>query len=396
MKKITIIAACLLTGFVAYSQQPIPVYKASLDSLKIIFDPLKQETIITRLIKANPNDNFEQYKAMLAGNFVSARNTTKALTYFNQLQGRARAMYLGPVAAGIMTYDIKAAEIFVKEQLAKEGISAQERQTLLNVQSQVLARKGDYTNAFITFKEYYDQTQRKNPSLTANYYYLMSKSGNQKEAFPELENAVLAGVATEDLKAELMSVYAKINPGKDAKVYVSGLLKHFEDKHKAELITKMVKEAAPNFTVKDLNGKTVSLSHFKGKTVVLDFWATWCGPCKRALPAMQMTVDKYKADPNVKFLFIHTWESVANPKEEAMKYFADNNFRLPLYMDVKDPLTSKNPAVSAFDVKGIPAKFVIDGEGNIRFKTSGFGGTNETAVNELSAMIELSRISNKS
>jgi thiol-disulfide isomerase/thioredoxin len=396
MKRLFILTVGLFIGFAAYSQQSTPAYKASLDSLKIIIDPLKQEAIITRLMKANPNDNFEQYQAMLANNFASAKNTVKALTYFNQLQGRARAMYLGPVATGIMAYDVKAAEAFVKEQLAKTEIPAQERQTLLNVQSQILAIKGDYANAFTAFKEYYDQAQRKTPSLTANYYYLMSKSGKQQEALPELEHAVLAGVANDDLKSELRTAYGKLNPGKDAKAHVSALVKQFEEQHKAELATKMISETAPDFRVTDLNGKPVSLSDFKGKTVVLDFWATWCGPCKRALPAMQMTVDKYKADPTVKFLFIHTWESVANPKEEAMKYFADNNFRLPLYMDVKDPATHKNPAVSAFDVKGIPAKFVIDGEGKIRFKTSGFGGTNEAAVNELSAMIELSRISTKS
>jgi hypothetical protein len=60
-------------------------------------------------------------------------------------------------------------------------------------------------------------------------------------------------------------------------------------------------------------------------------------------------------------------------------------------MDVRDPATRKNPAVSSFNVKGIPAKFVIDPQGNIRFETSGFGGTNEALVAELSAMIELSR-----
>lgn len=106
---------------------------------------------------------------------------------------------------------------------------------------------------------------------------------------------------------------------------------------------------------------------------------------------MQQLVNKYKNDPNVKFLFIHTWETVPNPKSDAENYLLTHNFNLPLYMDVKDPKTKINPAVSAFGVKGIPAKFIIDGNGKIRFKASGMLWPDEAAVKELSTVIELSR-----
>ena len=106
---------------------------------------------------------------------------------------------------------------------------------------------------------------------------------------------------------------------------------------------------------------------------------------------MQLMVNKYKADPNVKFLFIHTWETAADPKSDAVNYLLTHNLDLPLYMDVKNPETKKNPAVSSFDIKGIPTKLVIDGNGTVRFKTSGLTWPNEAAVKELSAMIELAR-----
>lgn len=161
-----------------------------------------------------------------------------------------------------------------------------------------------------------------------------------------------------------------------------------------EVAKSMIKEAAPAFSVLDANGKTVSLADFKGKTIVLDFWATWCGPCKMSLPGMQATVNKYKNDPKVAFLFIHTWEGKgkdANPTEAAKKYFAENNYgNLPLYMDLQDA-NKKNPAVSAFKVSAIPTKFVIDGNGNIRFRHTGASINVSEALADLSAMIELSR-----
>src|ERR1700754_1863990 len=50
---------------------------------------------------------------------------------------------------------------------------------------------------------------------------------------------------------------------------------------------------APDFSLKDLNGKTVSLADYKGKTLVIDFWATWCVPCRESFPAVKMVMDKY-------------------------------------------------------------------------------------------------------
>ncbi|SES24031.1 hypothetical protein SAMN04488023_14719 [Pedobacter rhizosphaerae] len=106
---------------------------------------------------------------------------------------------------------------------------------------------------------------------------------------------------------------------------------------------------------------------------------------------MQKLVNKFKGDDQVKFLFIHTWERSATPQKDAIEYLTGNKFNLDLYMDAKDPNTRSNPAVSAFKVMGIPAKFVIDGDGNTRFKLTGFSGGDDAAVAEVSAMINLAK-----
>jgi thiol-disulfide isomerase/thioredoxin len=133
----------------------------------------------------------------------------------------------------------------------------------------------------------------------------------------------------------------------------------------------------------DLDGKNINVEDLKGKVVVVDFWATWCGPCKASFPAMQKMVNKYKEDPNIKFVFIDTWEKGENKKKEAADFITTNKYSFHVLLDNEDKV------VAQFKVDGIPTKFVIDKNGNIRFKAVGFDGSDDKLVDELTAMIEL-------
>jgi len=149
---------------------------------------------------------------------------------------------------------------------------------------------------------------------------------------------------------------------------------------------------APGFSLKDLDGKEVSLEDLKGKVVVLDFWATWCAPCIKSFPAMQMAVDKYKEDPEVAFLFINTWERQEDPAAAVKQFMDRRGFNFTVLMDKKDPVSKRNPVVESYNVTGIPVKFIIDADGNIRHKLTGFmGGDNQAHVEELTALIESSK-----
>lgn len=225
------------------------------------------------------------------------------------------------------------------------------------------------------------------------YARLLADNGRTMEAFVMLDQKLREGRNTKDTDEALKAVWQKGNgslEGLDA--HISLIKAQHKQKVKDEVAKSMIQEKAPDFAIKDINGNVVRLSDLKGKTVILDFWATWCGPCKRSLPAMKMTVEKYKADPDVVFLFAHTWErgTVEEAYKDAKEYLDTNGYGdFHLLMDTKDPETKVCKAVTAYGVQGIPAKFIIDGQGDIRFKISGFGGSDEDAVTELSEMIEL-------
>jgi thiol-disulfide isomerase/thioredoxin len=134
-------------------------------------------------------------------------------------------------------------------------------------------------------------------------------------------------------------------------------------KNKEEMMRKYGSEKAPAFTLKDLNGKPVSLLSLRGKVVVLDFWASWCGSCKQSTPIMQELVTRYKENENVVFLFVDCFErtdaktTVVNTKQFIKEKQYDFNILF----------ATDNIMPDAYNVSSIPTRFVIDKNGTITF-----------------------------
>lgn len=156
-----------------------------------------------------------------------------------------------------------------------------------------------------------------------------------------------------------------------------------------ELSKKLVSIPAPGFCLKDQNGMRVDLSDLKGKIVILDFWATWCAPCKASFPGMQMALDKYRDHKDIVFLFIDTWETGDHYIQEAAKFIKENKYAFQLLFDEKGKDGRLSKVRSLYGVDSVPTKLIIDKNGNIRFKTTGFNGTSEELLEELSDMISI-------
>jgi peroxiredoxin len=132
---------------------------------------------------------------------------------------------------------------------------------------------------------------------------------------------------------------------------------------------------APDFVLKDIDGNEAKLADFKGKVVLIDFWASWCGPCKRAMPHIQRIYEKYK-DKDVVVLGINTRESQEGKVEPFLK---EHKITYRTLVD------NDGKVVKQYGVQGIPALFLIDKEGLIQFKQTGF---RESLFDVLSGEIE--------
>mgnify|MGYP001189006158 CR=1 FL=1 len=234
-----------------------------------------------------------------------------------------------------------------------------------------------------------DDKENGMPASIERYAQLLFQNGHEEDAYFLLAKMIRTGKSTEAMIQFFKKLYIR-KQGNDEGFdeYMVRLNKEAISSLKEKLKEDMQDIPAPAFSLKDLAGKNVSLSDFKGRVVVVDFWATWCLPCKASFPAMQKVMEQH---PEVKFLFIATQEFQEDPLTRVKKFITENKYPFHVLMDKSDNKIPANfQVVTAYRVEGIPTKFVIDANGRQRFSSVGYN-TDSQLINELSAMIELAK-----
>ena len=130
-----------------------------------------------------------------------------------------------------------------------------------------------------------------------------------------------------------------------------------EPQEETQPTTEELVDLAKDITVYDREGNAVKLSDMKGKPVVINFWATWCGPCKSELPAFQQAYETYGEE--LCFMMVDMVQGRTETKAGAIEYVDGQGYTFPLYFD------EDGTAVVAYDIGAVPATFVIDAKGQL-------------------------------
>ena len=367
---------------------------------------------VEEFLKQNSSDNQESIKEFLqqqvANAYVQEKNWKGLFEYAKNLTAASRASMFNNVSwnmaeegieniqeAKRMSYEATSwAENEVKAPTEKKpamltGLQWEEQRkrnfamyadtyAFILYQNETYKEGLPYAKSAATYNKFADA------EYNERYALLAEKALPASEAQKLIEGFVKSGKASAKTKAALKNIYVK-EKGSDTgyAAYLTNLEEEAKIARRAEIAKGMINEPAPAFALKDFEGNSVSLASLKGKVVVVDFWATWCGPCIASMPGMKKAQDKYKGNPNVKFLFVDTWEKVDNKLQNAKDFMTKKGYDFHVLLDTEDNV------VSDFKVSGIPTKFIVDGKGNIRFKAVGFDGNDDALVEELTTMIEL-------
>ncbi len=175
-----------------------------------------------------------------------------------------------------------------------------------------------------------------------------------------MKAALYAEVLKDDAKATALLKQVETDfPGTAAAKRSNGVIESLARRAEANKVKDALKEGAvfPDFQEKDLDGKPLSVSGLKGKVVLIDFWATWCGPCVQELPNVLAAYEKYHGQG-----FEVIGISLDSDRDKLTSFIKEKKMAWPQYFDGK---SWQSKLGTKYGVNSIPATYLLDKEGKI-------------------------------
>ncbi len=129
---------------------------------------------------------------------------------------------------------------------------------------------------------------------------------------------------------------------------------------------------APDFTLKSMTGENVRLSELRGQVVMINFWASWCGPCRQEMPYLEALYQRYNA-LGFELLGVNVEQDV----DDARRWLSDTPVSFPVLLDPQNELTAM------YQVKAMPSTILVDRDGNMRHLHKGYKPGDENTYQDL-------------
>ncbi|PUZ22438.1 Thiol-disulfide isomerase or thioredoxin [Chitinophaga costaii] len=271
----------------------------------------------------------------------------------------------------------------------------------LSIHIRLLDQMGRYEEAKPYLAYLSEQGKYSDAALNEAHADILAHTGAPAMVLPVLEMGMRYSAATPAMIAALKQDYTEKHGNLDGYDNYVASLKPAADVAAlhAALKAKMIHEKITPFQLTGLDGQIVNSNNWQHKIIVIDYWATWCFPCKAAFPGMQLAIDHFAADSTVAFYFIATMERKKSYKEDIQQYLQTSGYRFHVLLDDNNKKTGANDRVFSsmtplFHSSAIPRKVIIK-DGYIRYTAEGYAGSPSGLMEEISTVISILKAENE-
>lgn len=265
--------------------------------------------------------------------------------------------------------------------------------------ARVCAALGKYDEAIKYAEMVYPIYGAKSTEFAEVWVKLLQANGRDAEVVPYIEQCVYSNETSQEMLDILKAEYLKKNPDGNFDTYLSSLQnKSEQEAERLKIIASLIDEPINLYELDKMGGGRVNLADKKGKILFLDFWATWCAPCKASMPGGQMAVDRYKDDPEVEFYFIDTNETRAGFRERVAEFIKEKGYTFNVLFDEGEAGHQDKvfkDYCAQLHTSGIPFKMIIDQKGRLRWSMCGYNGSPTGMADEIQYVVDYLKAENK-